>query len=117
MDFNNNKPIYQQIIDLCFTKILSGAWGPDRRVPSLRELAAELTVNNHTVLKAFNYLQSEGIIYLRRGLGLFLAPNAKQHVIQVQREKFFQHTLPELFRTMQLLNISIDEIEAHLHSI
>ena len=81
----------------------------------MRELAAELTVNNHTVLKAFDYLQTEGIIYPRRGLGLFLASNARQRVIQLQREKFFNDTLPDLFKTMELLDISIDDIKAHLN--
>ena len=63
MDFKTNKPIYQQIVDFCFSKILTREWQAEERVVSVRELSTQLAVNSRTVLKAYEYLQAEGIIY------------------------------------------------------
>ncbi|MCM1519048.1 MAG: GntR family transcriptional regulator [Pseudoflavonifractor sp.] len=113
MDFSANKPIYRQIIDICFGSILSGDWQPGQRVPSVRELAVQLAVNSHTVLKAFEYLQAEEIIYPRRGLGFFLADDARDRVLTAQRQEFFDTTLDETFRTMDMLGVTIDDVVAH----
>lgn len=110
MDFKANKPIYQQIVDFCFCKILTEEWIQNQRVASVRELAVLLTVNPHTVLKAYEYLQAEEIIYTKRGLGFFLSENAVQQVAKLQKEEFFENTLEDIFNTMDLLQIHIEEI-------
>ena len=112
MNFNDNKPIYRQIIDYCFGCILSGQWLPDHRIPSVREMAQQLAVNTHTVLKAFEYLQGADIILPRRGMGSFLAADAPDRVVSARRQEFFDETLPDIFRQMQLLGISIDDVAA-----
>ena len=61
MDFKTNKPIYQQIVDFCFSKILTREWRAEERVVSVRELSTQLAVNSRTVLKAYEYLQTEDI--------------------------------------------------------
>ena len=63
MDFKANKPIYLQIVDFCFQHILTGEWREDERIPSVRELAMTLQVNPNTAMRAFEYMQSEDIIY------------------------------------------------------
>ncbi len=113
MDFKTNKPIYQQIIDYCFNKILAQEWVEDAKVPSVRELALELSVNSHTVLKAYEYLQAEEIIYAKRGLGFFLAADAKTIVTTARREEFYETTLSDLFHEMERLQISIDDVIEH----
>lgn len=110
MDFKTDRPIYQQIVDYCYTRILSGAWPPDGKIPSVRELAMALSVNTHTVLKALETLQSAEIIMPRRGLGFFLAPDAPGRVMQARRQEFFNTTLAELFHEMEMLGISIDDV-------
>lgn len=70
MDFKTNKPIYQQIVDFCFSKILTREWRAEERVVSVRELSTQLAVNSRTVLKAYEYLQTEDIIYPERGNGV-----------------------------------------------
>ncbi|MCM1293222.1 MAG: GntR family transcriptional regulator [Bacteroides sp.] len=112
MEFNNNKPIYRQIIDYCFAAILSGRWIPEQRLPSVREMALDMAVNTHTVLKAYDFLQSSGIIYTRRGLGYFLAADAPAKVNEARRSEFFDETLPALFAEMQMLGITLDDIIA-----
>lgn len=110
MDFSSNKPIYRQIIDFSFGNILTGKWPPGDKIPSVRELAIELTVNSHTVLKAYEYLQNSGVINVRRGMGYFLSTDAKEKVNQLRRDEFFNTTLKELFNEMKLLDIPIEEI-------
>ncbi|MCM1077371.1 MAG: GntR family transcriptional regulator [Bacteroides sp.] len=110
MDFTTNKPIYRQIIDYSFSQILTGSWEAGQRVPSVRELSVLLSVNSHTVLKAYEYLQAEGIIVPKRGMGFYLTPDALDHVNQARRKEFFDTTLNNLFNEMRLLDISIDEV-------
>ncbi len=110
MEFNDNKPIYRQIIDYCFASIMAGNWIPDARVPSVRELAVTLAVNTHTVLKAFEFMQAHGIIYPKRGMGYYLASDAKDLINVTRREEFFSDTLPSVFAEMRMLGIDIDDI-------
>lgn len=113
MDFKTDRPIYQQIVDYCYTRILSGEWSPDGKIPSVREMAVALSVNTHTALKALETLQAAQIIIPRRGLGFFLAPDAPGRVMQARRQEFFDTTLAELFREMEMLGISIDDVVDH----
>lgn len=110
MDFKTNKPIYQQIVDFCFSKILTREWRAEERVVSVRELSTQLAVNSRTVLKAYEYLQAEDIIYPERGMGFYQAKDAAKKVMKIQKKEFFENQLAEIFRNMELLDISIDEI-------
>jgi hypothetical protein len=110
MNFRSDTPIYLQIANWCFTCIASGQWAPDERIPSVRELAVALSVNTHTVLKALEYMQKHDIIIPRRGLGFFLASDARERVSNARKEQFFENTLPDMFSEMKMLGISIDEV-------
>lgn len=110
MDFKTNKPIYQQIVDFCFGKILTREWKPEERVVSVRELSTLLAVNSRTVLKAYEYLQTEAIIFSERGMGFYLAKDAVKKVMKIQKKEFFDNQLADLFSIMDLLGIGIDEI-------
>ena len=106
MDFKTNKPIYQQIVDFCFSKILTREWRAEERVVSVRELSTQLAVNSRTVLKAYEYLQTEDIIYP----GFYLSKDAVKKVMRIQKKEFFDNQLADMFRSMELLGISIEEI-------
>ena len=112
MDFKTDRPIYRQIIDYAFGCILGGGWVPGTKVPSVRELAVELAVNSHTILKAYDHLQDNGIIVPRRGMGFYLADDARERVNAERRREFFDTELHDLFARMDMLGISIDEIVA-----
>lgn len=116
IEFSDNKPIYRQIADYSIGRILTGVWVPGARIPSVRELAVELTVNTHTVLKAFEYLQAEEIIVPRRGMGFYLADDALEKVGCMRRREFFATTLPALRAEMELLGITPAELLAHLEA-
>ena len=110
MEFKTDRPIYRQIIDYAFGCILGGGWTPGAKVPSVRELAVELAVNSHTILKAYDHLQDHGIRVPRRGMGFFLAEDARERVDVERRREFFDSELHEVFARMDMLGIGIDEI-------
>lgn len=110
MDFKSNKPIYLQIVDFCFTKILTKEWKDNERIPSVRELGVQLQVNPNTAMRAFDYMQSEDVIYSKRGMGYYVQLYAAKQIKNIQKKEFFEQILPETFKTMDLLEISIDEI-------
>lgn len=117
MEFSNNRPIYLQIADYIFGCILSGQWPQGERIPSVREMAATLAVNTHTIMKAFDYLQAQAVISPRRGMGYWLADNAKEKVSQLRRQEFFDITLRQLHNEIHLLGISPDEVADYLKSL
>ncbi|MDE5688135.1 MAG: GntR family transcriptional regulator [Paramuribaculum sp.] len=114
MEFKTDRPIYRQIAEFCFARILSGAWREGEKVPSVREMSVDMSVNTHTVLKAYDYLQLHGIIEPRRGMGYFLAEDARIKVNTTRKEDFFTVSAPELFEQMELLGITeTDLIESY----
>ena len=110
MTFTNDKPIYIQMADRLCEEILSGVYKDDDRIPSVREYAVLLEVNTNTAVKAYEQLAREEIIYNKRGLGYFVTPGAKQQILKARKQEFMKERLPELFRQMRLLDITIDDI-------
>ncbi len=108
--FNFDKPIWRQIVDLAGGHILSGQWPEGERIPAVRELGMTLQVNPNTVLRAYEYFQSQEIIESRRGIGYFVAPGAVERIRRQQREIFMTVELPELRARMEILGISPGEL-------
>ena len=110
MTFNSDKPIYVQMADRLCDEILAGTYKDDDRIPSVREYAVLLEVNTNTAVKAYDELARANIIYNKRGLGYFVTPGARNEILTSRRRTFLDEQLPELFRQMQLLDISIDDV-------
>ena len=113
MEFRKQKSIYQQIADRLMDQLLAGTPPADERMPSVRDVAVSLGVNPNTVMRSFDYLQQEGIIYNRRGVGYFASfasPDAKEKILAIQRREFLEEDLPIIKQKMRLLGISIDEL-------
>lgn len=110
MEFRQNEAIYLQIADLACENVLSGAWKPGDRVPSVRELAGEIEVNPNTVVRTYAYLQDQGIIVNQRGLGYYVAEHAPEVTRDLLRRTFVSRDLPRVFRTMDLLGMGMDEL-------
>lgn len=110
MEFKDNEAIYLQIAAWVCDNILLGKWPPDQKILSVRDLAVELEVNPNTVMRSYEYLQNQEIVYNKRGLGLFVVPDGYEKVKQLRKENFLQQNLPELFKNMYLLDISMSEI-------
>ncbi|MDR0748070.1 MAG: GntR family transcriptional regulator [Tannerellaceae bacterium] len=116
MNYNANLPIFIQIADRIADRVLSNEYLPDARIPSVRELGVEMEVNPNTVMRSFDWLQSHGIIYNKRGIGYFIAAGAREKVREMRHQAFIGEVLPSLFKEMTLLDIGMDELsEAYKH--
>lgn len=110
MEFNSNKSIYLQICDSICERILSGDLKPDARIPSVREYGADIGVNPNTVMRSYEKLTGEGIIYNRRGIGYFIAPDAKDVVLSTLRKEFIENEVPQIVKRMNLLGIRPEDV-------
>lgn len=114
MNFTGNQSIYLQITEFVKEQILLNKWQKEEKIPSVRDLAAELQVNPNTVMRAYDFLQMQGIIYNRRGIGNHVSSDAGKKILAASKEKFLQSELPAIFKNMLLLEIGFDELE-HLY--
>lgn len=110
MEFNDNKPIYKQIVEYAFNCIIDGMWPSGSRIPSVRELAGDLGVNTRTVLKAMEDLQGLAVIEPRRGMGFILKADAADTVRAERQREFFNVMIPALKSEMKRLGISTQEL-------
>ncbi|GAA3602915.1 GntR family transcriptional regulator [Secundilactobacillus similis] len=112
MEFNDKIPIYYQIKTVIYDKIISGALKPGEKLPAVRQLAVELTVNVNTVQRALSEMISEAVIYSQRGKGNFVTTDVET-INQLKQELVTQH-LATLYDQLHRLNISDEEILADL---
>lgn len=110
MNFKESKPIYLQIADRIMDEILQDIYPEEARIPSVREYAATVEVNANTVVRSYDYLQTQEIIFNRRGIGYFVSNGAKNTILALRRKVFLDEELPEMFRKIRMLDIPIEEI-------
>ena len=110
MEFKDNEAIYLQIAAFVCDNILTGKWPAGQKILSVRDLAVALEVNPNTVMRSYEFLQGQEIIYNKRGLGLFVADDGFEKVKAYRKQNFVQQHLPDFFKNIFLLDISIDEI-------
>ena len=111
MKFNDTQPIFLQIAEWIYERILSREWSPGERIPSVRDLAMELEVNPNTVMRTYERLQADEVIFNKRGIGYFLSEQAYAQVQVIRRKDFVTIDLPNLFKNMEHLSISLEDIE------
>lgn len=114
MQFQDGKSIFLQIADTITEKVVSGEFPAGEKIPSVRELAAELGVNPNTVMRTYSELQAMNIIENQRGIGYFVNSDAQKIILKGKREEFFNKILPEFLRQAALLGITTDELAKHL---
>ena len=110
MGFNSNKAIFLQIRDTIRERILSGELKPGDRIPSVREYGADIGVNPNTVMRTYERLTSEGVIFNKRGIGYFISEEARDIVLESSRKDFLEEELPVVIRKMELLGLDPKEI-------
>ena len=113
MNFKDNKAIYLQIADRIGDQILAGTLTPEGKVPSVRELAAEIEVNANTVARTYDHLQQNGIIYTKRGLGYFVSPDAKEKIVAIRREQLMKGEMDYFLGQLKAVGVT----PAELHKI
>ena len=110
MEFKEKKAIYLQIADHMCDHILTGKWPSGEKIISIRDLAVSLQVNPNTMMRTYEYLQREGIIVNKRGIGYFVDETAQDKIREMRRQRFFAHDLPELIKTARMLEIDFETI-------
>ncbi len=88
IDYQNRKPIYEQIVERFQMLILKGILEPDAQMPSVRSLATELSINPNTIQKAYSLLEQQGFIYPVKGRGNFVSGN--QALIEQRKNSFWK---------------------------
>ena len=111
MQFRESQAIFLQIADYVCEKILLKEWLPEARIPSVRELAVQLEVNPNTVMRTYEYLQQQSIIFNQRGIGFFAAADALKQAAGYRKKVFIEKDLPQVFRSLYLLGMDTDELK------
>ena len=104
------KSIYLQIGEMIETDILRGILLEEEQVPSTNELARLYTINPATAAKGVNLLVDEGILYKRRGIGMFVAKGAREKILRKRKEVFAQVHIAPLMQEAKSLGITRDEL-------
>ncbi len=111
MDSNiNNKAIYLQIADRICDDVMLGVTQPSERIPSVRETAAQLQVNPNTVMRSYEWLDREGIIYNKRGIGYFVSTEARSIITALRREQFLNSEIGYFFKQLMTLDITPEQL-------
>lgn len=105
MNFNADKPIYLQIADSISDRILSGQLKGEDRIPSVRDYGADLGVNPNTMMRAYEKLTADGVLYNKRGIGYFVAEDAKELILEAQRKEFIEKDVPAIRERLALLGL------------
>lgn len=110
MEFRQDKPIYEQIAEYVCEKVLNGEHKPEDKIPSVREFGMQLAVNPNTVMRAYEHLERNGIIYSKRGIGFLISPDSRQRAMDLMREEFLQ-AVPAFLNRMKLLGLRFEELQ------
>jgi len=109
---DDSKPIFMQIAELIENDIISGVLAEEAQVPSTNEFAAFYRINPATAAKGINRLVEDGLLYKKRGIGMFVTEGAPQRLREQRREKFQQQFIAPLTAEASKLGIGLDELVA-----
>jgi GntR family transcriptional regulator len=106
----HDKPVYVRLRETIADAILAGQYGDGDPLPSVRAFAAEQQANPLTVAKAYQGFQDEGLIVVKRGVGMFVAPGARARLGDSERSRFMKQEWPEIRARMERLGIDPAEL-------
>ena len=106
----HDKPVYVRLREIIADAILAGKYGDGDSLPSVRALAAEEQANPLTVAKAYQGFQDEGLIVVKRGVGMFVAPGARARLRDSERNRFVSEEWPQIRARMQRLGLDPVEL-------
>ena len=112
--FDDRSPIYQQIADGIKNDVLSGALKEDEQVMSTNQYAAFYQINPATAAKGFAQLVDEGVLYKKRGIGMFVSPEAPARLKEQRRATFFTEVVDRMLAEARMVGVTADEIVAYV---
>ena len=105
LSIQHDKPVYVRLRETIADAILAGKFGDGDPLPSVRALAAEEQANPLTVAKAYQGFQDEGLVVVKRGVGMFVASGARARLRDSERSRFISDEWPEIRARMKRLGI------------
>lgn len=108
----DERPIFVQLAELLEDAILSGAYAEEEQAPSITEISVTYKMNPATALKGVNRLVEEGLLYKKRGLGMFVAAGAREKLAARRRERFYRDYVRPMLREAGRLGLDKAELEA-----
>jgi GntR family transcriptional regulator len=103
--WNDSQPIYRQLRDRMVAMILEGVLTDGDALPSVRNMAAEFSLNPLTVLKGYQQLVDEGLVEKRRGRGMFVTTGARAELTRGERQRFLDTEWPRVLETIHRLGL------------
>ena len=107
---HHDKPVYVRLRETIADAILAGQYSDGDPLPSVRAFAAEQQANPLTVAKAYQGFQDEGLIVVKRGVGMFVAPGARARLRDSERTRFVSEEWPEIRARMRRLGLDPAEL-------
>jgi GntR family transcriptional regulator len=107
---SDERPVYLRLRDTIAAMILEGRVGDGDPLPSVRSLAAEHKANPLTVAKAYQTFQEEGLIVVKRGIGMFVAEGATQRLRSAERREFLEHRWPAVVEQIRRLGLEPEDL-------
>ncbi|MEZ0075097.1 GntR family transcriptional regulator [Planotetraspora sp. GP83] len=108
--FDDRSPIYRQIADRIKADVLSGALTADEQVMSTNQYAAFYRINPATAAKAFQQLADEGVLYKKRGIGMFVSPDARDALRAERRKSFFTDVVDPMVAEARAVGIPLSDV-------
>ena len=108
--FDSDTPIYQQVAEEIEDGILTGAFAEGTQVPSTTEIAVTYQINPATVLTGITQLADGGILFKKRGVGMFVSEGAVQRILHKRRQAFYERYVSVLLEEAEKLQISREEV-------
>ncbi|MBM0169359.1 GntR family transcriptional regulator [Altererythrobacter sp. C41] len=108
-----SRPVYLKLRDQIAAAIIEGVYAEGEMLPSVRAFAAEQGANPLTVAKAYQQFQTDGLVEVQRGVGMYVVPGAAEKLRRSEREQFLATEWPELRTRMKRLGIDPAELLAH----
>ena len=112
--FDDRSPIYRQIAERIVADILSGELRPDEQVMSTNQYAAFYRINPATAAKGFQELVDERVLYKKRGIGMFVSPDAPERLRARHRDRFFAEVVDPMVERARVIGIPLDDVVAHI---
>lgn len=112
--FDDKTPIYLQIAERVKDDILSGALAEDSQVMSTNQYAAAYRINPATAAKGLRELLDEEVIYKRRGIGMFVSPDARAKLRKRHRERFFTDVVDPMISEARTIGIPLSDVVDHI---
>lgn len=117
LNVDSDKSIYIQIAEIIENDILNGNIKSEEQAPSTNEFAKVYNINPATARKGLNILVDEGILYKKRGLGMFVTVDGREKVLKKRQDIFLKETLPETIREAKRLEINKEQIIEYLEEV